>query len=66
MYRWHSDLKPANILVVSGNTDSPFDCEFRLADLGTSNFARLAALGHDIQTADEGATRQYGMLVHTP
>ncbi|KAK4940175.1 hypothetical protein LTR66_014940 [Elasticomyces elasticus] len=32
---WHQNIMPANIMVVGGKSTSPFDCQFRIANLAT-------------------------------
>lgn len=61
LYRWHQDVKPSNILVVSGNNDSPYDYQFKLADLGLSHFTSTMALQEDLAGEDTRGTRAYGM-----
>lgn len=47
---WHQHLKPENIGVVSTQTDSEYDCQFRIMDLGTS---------HDLTETEIHSTRAY-------
>ena len=37
---WHHDIDPSNILVVSKNQGSLYDCDFKIADLGLMHFKR--------------------------
>lgn len=60
--RWHQDVKPSNILVVSGKSGSHFDCEFKLADLGLSPFQRISLLHRTNSDKDTSGTREYGKL----
>ena len=57
--RWHQDVKPDNILVISNNVDSPYDWKFVLSDLGLSHFKRTTQHGSDI---DAYGTETYGKL----
>jgi serine/threonine protein kinase len=56
---WHQDVKPANILVKSADSKSPYQVQFKLADLGLSHFRKNAA-GEDPADADSRGTRTYG------
>lgn len=49
---WHHDLNPDNILVVSRGGDSPYDCDFKIADLGLAHFKRHHSSMHN--ATDEG------------
>lgn len=61
--RFHQDIKPANILVISAPNVSEHDFEFRLADLGTTHFALIDAHAeNDRAAADVGGTKEYGKL----
>jgi hypothetical protein len=61
--RWHQDVKPANILVVLGNSESPYDVTFKLADLGLSHFSKVVAGETDPTGEDLGGSRAYGMAI---
>jgi hypothetical protein len=37
-YRWHQDVKPANILALSQPSDSGYGCLFKISDFVTSHF----------------------------
>jgi len=56
-FRWHQDVKPDNILVMSNGIDSPYDWKFELSDLGMSHFKRWSREGSDI---DAYGTETYG------
>ena len=58
--RWHQDVKPANILVFSGNSSSPYDCQFKIADLGLSHFKPTISQATDASDLDAFGTRAYG------
>jgi len=60
--RWHQDVKPANILVF-GNSESPYDVTFKLADLGLSHFSKVVAGKTDPTGEDLGGSRAYGMAI---
>lgn len=57
---WHQDVKPANILVFSGNGDSPYDCHFKIADLGLAHFKPNVSQPNDPSDLDAFGTRAYG------
>lgn len=58
--RWHQDVKPENILVVSNGSENTSEWEFKLADLGTSHFKRVDASRQDSTASDSYGTRTYG------
>lgn len=53
-------MKPANILVISSRSDSAYDCEFRLADLGLSHFRQETGPQGSDTDRDTSGTREYG------
>ncbi|KAL8649187.1 MAG: hypothetical protein Q9210_004551 [Variospora velana] len=57
---WHQDIKPANILVFGGHRGSPYDCEFKIADLGLAHFKPYDSQSHDPSDLDAFGTRAYG------
>ena len=59
--RIHQDIKPANILVFSGNGTSPYDCYFKIADLGLTHFKPSGSQPNDPSELDAFGTRAYGM-----
>jgi len=59
--RWHQDVKPDNILIISNGIDSPYDWKFKLSDLGMSHFRGWSNQGSDI---DAYGTETYG--THSP
>lgn len=61
--RWHQDVKPNNILILSGKSGHPYDVEFKLADLGLSHFKRTAKLNRGIVDRDIGGTKDYGKML---
>ena len=61
LYSWHQDIKPANILVFSGDTHSPYDSYFKIADLGLSHFKAGVASQSDASDFDAYGTRAYGL-----
>lgn len=60
--RWHQDVKPRNILVKSKKGRSPYDCEFKLADLGSSHFRKHVSSQGEATDRDTYGTRAYGRL----
>ena len=60
-YRIHQDVKPANILVFGGNGTSPYDCHFKIADLGLTHFKPNSSHSDDPAYLDAFGTRAYGM-----
>ena len=58
--RIHQDVKPANILVFSGNGTSPYDCHFKIADLGLTHFKPSDPQFDDPSDLDAFGTRAYG------
>lgn len=59
-------MKPKNILVLSGNSNDPYDVEFKLADLGLSHFKRTLKLDGKIVDSDVGGTKDYGKVLRSP
>lgn len=59
-HRWHQDIKPANILVFGGNASSPYDCDFKIADLGLTHFKPSFSQENDPSDLDAFGTRAYG------
>ena len=59
--RIHQDVKPANILVFGGNGTSPYDCYFKIADLGLTHFKPSVPQLDDPSDLDAFGTRAYGM-----
>lgn len=60
--RLHQDVKPQNILVVSNERTSPHEWQFKLGDLGLSQFEKFASLKHGAAIDAQG-TRTYGECV---
>jgi serine/threonine protein kinase len=58
--RWHFDIKPSNILVCFRDPENYYDCDFKLADFGSSLF-RIKADEKELQVAAGKGTRTYGM-----
>lgn len=56
----HQDIKPANILVFSGNGPSSYDRHFKIADLGLSQFQPSGPQLHEVSGLDAFGTRAYG------
>jgi len=52
-------VKSSNILVKSGNRESSYDYQFKLADLGLSHFRRNKKPHEDIADADSYDTQTY-------
>ena len=59
--RWHQDIKPANILVFSGDSNSPYDRHFKIADLGLTHFKPSVFPSNDLSDLDAFGTRAYGI-----
>lgn len=58
--RWHQDVKPDNILVVSNGARCPYEWQFKLGDLGLSYFnSEVGMLGGSTASAAHG-TKTYG------
>lgn len=60
MIRWHQDIKPANILVMTGNETSPYRWRFKLADLGNCHFQYGKLPSRQASAIDSHGTRCYG------
>ncbi|KAL9027582.1 MAG: hypothetical protein Q9196_003915 [Gyalolechia fulgens] len=56
---WHHDLNPDNILVVSRNNASPYDCDFKIADFGLAHFQRCGTLTRDATDQDQHGSNAY-------
>ncbi|KAL9039214.1 MAG: hypothetical protein Q9180_002660, partial [Flavoplaca navasiana] len=57
---WHHDIDPSNILVVSKGQDSPYDCDFKIADLGLAHFKRYISSLNNATDNDRYGTSTYG------
>lgn len=57
--RIHQDIKPTNILVFGGNGTSPYDCRFKVADLGLTHFRPSISQPNDPSELDAFGTRAY-------
>ena len=51
---WHRDVKPANILVCGTVTDSHWDVEFLLSDLGLARFTSTESQHGGKEKVDKG------------
>lgn len=58
-------MKPKNILSLSGNSNNPYDVEFKLGDLGLSHFKRTQKLDRKIVDGDVGGTKDYGKAMRS-
>ncbi|KAL8938633.1 MAG: hypothetical protein Q9211_003117 [Gyalolechia sp. 1 TL-2023] len=56
---WHHDLTPDNILVVSRNNASPYDCDFKIADFGLAHFQRFGTSTRDATDKDQHGSNAY-------
>ncbi|KAL8726824.1 MAG: hypothetical protein Q9166_006440 [cf. Caloplaca sp. 2 TL-2023] len=56
---WHHDLNPDNILVVSRGGDSPYDCDFKVADLGLAHFIWYLSSMQDATDEDQHGSNAY-------
>jgi len=59
MYRWHQDVKPENILIVSNKAEQVHEWHFKLADLGISHFKLNSSTPYSA-ASDTYGTRTYG------
>ena len=57
---WHHDIDPSNILVISRNHDSPYDCDFKIADLGLAHFKRYESTLTPATDDNRYGTNTYG------
>ncbi|KAL9635650.1 MAG: hypothetical protein Q9204_002555 [Flavoplaca sp. TL-2023a] len=57
---WHHDIDPSNILVVSKGHDSPYDCDFKIADLGLAHFKRYIYPRTNATDSDRYGMSAYG------
>ena len=58
--RWHQDIKPANILVFTRGSKSPYEHFFKLADFGLSHFKSYKGGIAPVTDLDSFGTRTYG------
>lgn len=60
--RWHQDVKPQNIFVVSNDEKSPYNWQFKLGDLGLSHFKMKVSSSQesDSTARDAHGTKTYG------
>lgn len=65
---WHHDIDPSNILVVSRKSDLPYDCDFKIADLGLAHFKRYESSLTNATDNNRYGTNTYGELIssHVP
>jgi hypothetical protein len=64
--RWHQDIKPENILLVSNDAQSPYDWQFKLGDLGLSHFNSNVVSSREPTASDAHGTRTYGSFIIPP
>jgi serine/threonine protein kinase len=57
--RIHQDIQPANILVFHGDTDSPYDVSFKLADFGLAEIVKIVEGEGAIVPVDNEGNRMY-------
>jgi serine/threonine protein kinase len=67
--RFHQDVKPANILVVSNQESSDpessrYKWKFKVADLGLSHFERVVGKQESVTANDAHGTRTYGLYIN--
>lgn len=62
VFRWHQDITPSNILVISGRDLSASDATFKIADFGLSQFRSVPESPEEIRVWDASGTRIYGKL----
>ena len=58
--RWHQDVKPSSILVFGKDTNSAYNCTFKLADLGFSHFKKASLKECKARDTDSIGTQTYG------
>ena len=58
--RWHQDIDPSNILVVSRGGTSEYNCAFKIADLGLSHFKKYTSSPGNNIDEDTFGTSAYG------
>lgn len=58
--RWHQDIDPSNILVVSRGGSSDYNCDFKIADLGLSHFKKYTSSPENNIAEDTFGTSAYG------
>lgn len=58
--RIHQDIKPSNILVTGIKENTPYNWNFKLADLGISHFKRVVDPFGSVKDKDSYGTRLYG------
>lgn len=56
---WHHDLTPDNILVVTRNHESPYNCEFKIADFGLAHFQRFSTSTYNATDMDQHGSNAY-------
>lgn len=61
--RFHQDVKPVNILILSKGLGNPSEYDFTLADLGLSHFERSIGRHGTISAQDSHGTRVYGKYI---
>jgi serine/threonine protein kinase len=65
VFRWHQNIKPANILVMSKGKSSPYDWQFKLADIGLDHFENNGSEADNASASEDGGTRVYGKFWET-
>ncbi len=58
--RWHQDIKPENILIVSNGARCPYEWQFKLGDLGLSHFNSEVSMPRDSTIRAAHGTKTYG------
>lgn len=56
---WHHDLTPDNILVVTRSHESPYNCEFKIADFGLAHFQRFGTSSYNATDMDQHGSNAY-------
>ena len=57
---WHHDIDPSNILAVGRNRNSPYDCDFKIADLGLAHFKAYESSLANATDDNRHGTKTYG------
>ncbi|KAL6717939.1 hypothetical protein ACLMJK_004024 [Lecanora helva] len=60
MLGWHQDIKPSNILVKSRGSESNYDCDYIVADLGLTHFKKIVHKDQDAYSTNADGTYTYG------
>jgi hypothetical protein len=59
--RWHQDVKPTSVLVLSYGVESAFDWQFKLADFGINHSTSKSASEGAAMADESRGTQTYGL-----